>query len=262
MTRRAGVSMDFPMCSIPIRLSACTALLLAGCSWGGRVLPVPPGGDVFPYAAERMAAVVVTARPFQRPTSAATALLDAPGDADGGSAAPIAPDGYFLTADHVLAKVGDCRPQLVYLGMHIGGVRIVWRSEADDLALLHAPVGTPKYYLWSEPLSPVASGTPVVNGGVITGLERRTGRILTRIPPESLLVRSRRFQHDIRLLPGDSGGPVLDRQGRLLGINSAVEFFVPVRTAYFINSEAVRPNTTFLDLLIRKDRNARAAVGQ
>ena len=59
---------------------------------------------------------------------------------------------------------------------------------------------------------------------------------------------------DILLEPGDSGGPVVDAYGQLIGINSAVEFLIPLETAIFIDSEGVRPNTKKIREMIEKDR--------
>ena len=69
-----------------------------------------------------------------------------------------------------------------------------------------------------------------------------------------LFTRTRSFKIDIPLQPGDSGGPVVDAYGRLVGINSAVEFLVPMETAFFIDSEGNRPNTRLIDALIQNDR--------
>jgi hypothetical protein len=70
------------------------------------------------------------------------------------------------------------------------------------------------------------------------------------------MTRSRFFKMDIRLEPGDSGGPVIDAYGNLIGINSAVEFLIPLETAIFIDSEGVRPNIRKINELIQVDRNS------
>lgn len=64
---------------------------------------------------------------------------------------------------------------------------------------------------------------------------------------------------DIPLEPGDSGGPVIDAYGNLIGVNSAVEFLIPLETAIFIDSEGVRPNVQKIHELIQRDRNSNPA---
>jgi hypothetical protein len=76
----------------------------------------------------------------------------------------------------------------------------------------------------------------------------------TSLPPENRFTGGRRFKIDIPLQPGDSGGPVVNAHGDLIGINSAIEFLVPIDTAFFIDSEGSRPNTRRIDDLIKRDR--------
>ena len=68
---------------------------------------------------------------------------------------------------------------------------------------------------------------------------------------------TRKFKIDIPLQPGDSGGPVVDAYGNLVGINSAVEFLVPMETAFFVDSEANRPNTRMIDSLVQNGSRAK-----
>ncbi len=74
------------------------------------------------------------------------------------------------------------------------------------------------------------------------------------LPPTGPITRTRKFKIDIPLQPGDSGGPVVDATGGLVGINSAVEFLVPMETAFFVDSEASRPNPAMIESLIENDR--------
>ena len=219
---------------------------------------VAPGRMTRQIVAERVSAVVVTDRSsLDTWVNRNFVSSQAPGDADGGSAAPITPDGYFLTADHVLSLMAGRNVFLIY-GQ--GGrlvptkARVVWRSEASDVALLHIPVKTPYYYQWSPPDRWLAAGNVVIHGGISTGFRSGDGKLGTALAPESPLTRNRRFKIDIPLQPGDSGGPVVDAYGRLIGINSAVEFLVPMETAFFIDSEGNRPNTRTIDALIQADR--------
>jgi len=100
----------------------------------------------------------------------------------------------------------------------------------------------------------------VVHGGIATGLKSKPGRLVTSLSPEWVFTGTRKFKIDIALQPGDSGGPVVDAAGDLVGINSAVEFLVPMETAFFIDSEACRPNIRRIESLMRADRARRSSV--
>ena len=207
---------------------------------------------------ERVTAVVVTGRSdLDGWVNKDFSTSQAPKDADGGSAAPITGDGYFLTADHVLAKMAGRNVFLIY-GQ--GGkltpakARVVWRSESSDLALLHVPLRTPYFYGWSPPERWLPLGTTIIHGGIATGLKLPEGRLSTALPPEGTFTGTRRFKMDLPLQPGDSGGPVLDAYGNLVGINSAVEFLIPLETAFFVDSEGNRPNVRQLNAIIQNDR--------
>ncbi|MBC8126696.1 MAG: trypsin-like peptidase domain-containing protein [Gloeobacteraceae cyanobacterium ES-bin-144] len=217
-----------------------------------------PGAEARKIVAKRVSAVVVTDQnDLSGWVNHQFVKSHAPGDADGGSATPISPDGYFLTADHVLARMAG-RHVFVLYGRDGRLVpikaRAVWRSESADLALLHIPMQTPNYYVWSAPERWVPAGTPLIHGGMSTGFKKDWGKLGTAIPPESAMSGTRSFKIDIPFQPGDSGGPVVDAYGKLIGINSAVEFLVPMETAYFVDSEAKRPNTRMMTSRIEADR--------
>lgn len=237
-------------------------LLAAGFLQACSVAPPPdskiPGSDARRIVARRVSAVVVTERDsLHHWVNRNFSSSQAPGDADGGSATPIAPDGYFLTADHVLATAPG-RNVFVLHGQDGRLIprkaRVVWRSAKADLALLHVPAKTPNYYRWTSAERWLPPGTPVIHGGIATGFKSAPGKLGTDIPPEGAFTGNRTFKIDIPLQPGDSGGPVVDAYGGLVGINSAVEFLVPMETAFFVDSEANRPNTRMLEAVIRIDR--------
>jgi S1-C subfamily serine protease len=223
-----------------------------------------PGREVRVHVARRVAAVVVTDESdLRRWVRGGFDLDHAPDDADGGSATPISGDGYFLTADHVLERVEGRNVFVLFAGS--GGwvsaaARIVWRSPRADLALLHVAVPTPRHYRWTTPGRWLPAGTGVMHGGIATGMSSDSGRLESAIPPEHFLGGYRRFKIDIPLQPGDSGGPVVDADGDLVGINSAVEFLVPMETAFFIDSEANRPHLGSLASVISADRRRRGVV--
>lgn len=224
--------------------------------------PAPVEREIYRAAAAKLTAIVVSSgADIESWVNSRFARSKPPGDADGGSAVPIAADGYFITADHVLASSEGKQVYVIYGRegrLKSSQARIVWRSPTGDLALLHAEVATPEFYRWTPPGAWLPRGTPVMHAGIATGFKSSPGKLISGIPPETPFSGSRRFKHDIPLEPGDSGGPVVDARGLLVGVNSAVEFLVPLETAFFIESEANRPNVRQLMGLIAKDRKARA----
>lgn len=245
------------------RRSRYLGLLLAvigvqACAVAPEPDPTVPGPEVRKLILQRVSAVIVTDRKnLSQWVKRGFPISQAPGDADGGSATAISADGYFLTADHVLSRMegrqvyvihgvnGELTPQLA---------RVIWRSEKADLALLHIPASTPQHYQFTAAEKWLPVGTPVVHGGIATGFNSGWGRLGTSLRPETSFTGTRKFKLDIPLQPGDSGGPVVDAHGGLVGINSAVEFLVPMETAFFVDSEASRPNTRELQQIIDADR--------
>jgi S1-C subfamily serine protease len=245
------------------RLSRVLGLLLmAGAAVSCAVAPAPdpevPGPAVRKLVLQRVSAVIVTDEDnLGKWVGRGFSMSEAPGDADGGSATPVSPDGYFLTADHVLARMEGRRVFVIHgvkgrLAPH--PARVVWRSEGADLALLHVSVPTPNHYRFTSPDRWLPAGTAVVHGGIATGFNSGWGRLGTGLPPEGPFTGTRKFKIDIPLQPGDSGGPVVDAYGGLVGINSAVEFLVPMETAFFVDSEASRPSIRHLNAVMDADR--------
>lgn len=244
---------------------ALAVLSVPACTVAPPPDPTPPGKDVRRMVLQRVSAVIVTEDlDLARWVSRGFPVGQAPGDADGGSATPIAGDGYFLTADHVLANMDGRNVYVIYGG---GGplrphqARVIWRSYRADLALLHVAAPTPLHYEFTPPGRWLPIGTPVMHGGIATGFTSDPGSLGTSLPPERSFTGTRKFKIDIPLQPGDSGGPVVDAYGGLIGVNSAVEFLIPMETAFFVDSEGSRPNTRKIESLIEADRAARAAGG-
>ena len=245
------------------RITRLLGALLAGCLVQAcAVVPSPdpavPGPQARKLVRQRASVVVVTTRDdlnhwLNRKFSPSRAACDA----DGGSATPISPDGYFLTADHVLERMAGRNVFVLYgCDARLAPVkaRVVWRSGGADLALLHIPVRTAAYYQWTPPERWLPEGSRVIHGGIATGAASAWGKLSTSLAPEGVFTGDRKFKIDIPLQPGDSGGPVVDAHGALVGINSAVEYLVPMETAFFVDSEASRPSLRRLDALVRRDR--------
>jgi S1-C subfamily serine protease len=233
-------------------------LLAQSCAVPPEPDTVAPSRATRQLVTERVSAVVVTDhKSLDHWVNRNFSTSQAPGDADGGSAAPLSADGYFITADHVLARMAGRNVFVIYGQggrLRPARARVVWRSEASDLALLHIPAKTPYFYQWSPPEKWLPVGTRVIHGGIATGFKSGDGKLGTALAPETAFTRTRNFKIDIPLQPGDSGGPVVDAFGQLVGINSAVEFLVPMETPFFIDSEGNRPNIRMIDALIQNDR--------
>lgn len=236
---------------------ACTSLAPSP-----RASTAPPTATTRQIVRERLSAVVVTERSeLGSWANQKFSMANAPTDADGGSAAPISEDGYFLTADHVLAKSEGKNVFIIYGrsgNILVSRARIVWRSQSADLAILHIPAKTPYYYQWTPPDRSLAPGHGIIHGGMATGFKSSPGTLRTALAPESPFTGNRRFKIDIPLEPGDSGGPVVDAFGNLVGINSAVEYLIPLETAIFIDSEGNRPSIKKINAIIHKDRRGRS----
>lgn len=135
---------------------------------------------------------------------------------------------YVITADHVVADAGA----EVRLERKEGSwtAEVVGRDAANDLALLRVsgrPVGAAP--LWQRPVAKPPSpgselllaGSPFgLSGTVTTGIVSRVSRTL--------------IQTDAAANPGSSGGPAVDRQGRLVGVLVAgggenINFAVPIQ---------------------------------
>lgn len=181
------------------------------------------------------------------PASGKGAAERAAGEHGGaGSGVVVTPDGYLLTNEHVVQHHDRVR---VSFGDGQGvEARVVGRDAATDLAVVRAEAASLPYAELFETAQPrvgqlvIAVGNPygfesTVSAGVVSALGRslrsRHGRLIEGI-----------VQHTAALNPGNSGGPLVDARGRILGINTAIiamaqgiGFAVPAATAEWILSE-------------------------
>src|SRR3954453_14499953 len=144
-----------------------------------------------------------------------------------GTGFAISKDGYLVTNDHVIAgassvtvKVGDGRAQQA----RVGGA-----DALSDIALLKIDTsGAPLATLALGDSQAVNVGDPVFAIGNPYGLDRTltTGVVsaLQRsIDSPNGFAISNVIQTDAALNPGNSGGPLLDEFGRVIGVNSQIE---------------------------------------
>lgn len=131
--------------------------------------------------------------------------------------------GVILTNDHVVAGAGGRLRTQTLDGRDLP-VRVAARNPDLDLALLHTPaddlppvsVGDSSRLRVGELVFAIGHpwGQPwVVTAGIVSGL----GEAETRNGQRVAFIRS-----DVRLAPGNSGGPLLNTRGRVIGINAMV----------------------------------------
>jgi S1-C subfamily serine protease len=175
------------------------------------------------------------------------------GQGGAGSGFVVTPDGYVMTNSHVVAAGGAIRVR-TSTGETING-QVVGDDPATDLALVRVdPSLLPPTYLPVDgSLAPkvgqlaVAIGNPLgFESTVSTGVVSALGRTLRGRTPESRQGRliDGVIQHTAPLNPGNSGGPLLDARGRVLGVNTAIiarsqglGFAIAVETAAWVMSQ-------------------------
>jgi S1-C subfamily serine protease len=147
-----------------------------------------------------------------------------------GSAVVIAPDGYLLTAAHVVAGADGGEATLDDGRRARFGV--VGRDPLSDLAVVRADVVdlAPVAFGDADRLRVgqlvVAVGSPMGLAGTVTaGVVSAVGRALPARVGEATRLIENVIQTDAALNPGNSGGALVDSSARLVGINTALAGF-------------------------------------
>ena len=130
----------------------------------------------------------------------------------------VSPDGLIVTNAHVVDKKGTLLVSL-HDGTRAKGT-MIHRHERADLAIVRAAIHTRHYFPLQDRLAEgYDAGDEVLAIGHPRGLHFTSTRGIvseaSRSMPDGSFV-----QTDVAINPGNSGGPLLDAQGRLVGINT------------------------------------------
>lgn len=208
--------------------------------------PVTAGGDADLLDAYSRAVIGVVGKVGPAVVSISTRQGDRPAGA--GSGFLITPDGYALTNSHVVHGRQHVRATTED-GDQLAA-ELIGEDPATDLALLRLAARELPYAELgdSETLQVgqlvIAMGNPLgFQSTVSTGVVSAVGRALRG--QEGRLIENI-VQHTAPLNPGNSGGPLVDSRGRVVGINTAIiamaqglGFAVPAATARWVVGELI-----------------------
>ncbi|MBX9389793.1 trypsin-like peptidase domain-containing protein [Streptomonospora halotolerans] len=139
-------------------------------------------------------------------------------------------DDHVVTNNHVASALAGSDIEVVYSDGRASGARIVGTEPASDLAVLELadPIDVqPLEFGDSAGVTVgdqvIAIGAPLGLAGTVTsGIISAVDRPVSLGEGEGPGAAIEALQTDAAINPGNSGGPLVDAQGRVIGVNTAI----------------------------------------
>ncbi len=148
-----------------------------------------------------------------------------------GSGFIIDPAGYIVTNEHVVERAADLRIQVTTTDGKTYTARYVSGDPSSDIAFIKIESDKAFPFIELKNPSPNLLGQTVLALGNPLGYGSSVSRGILSAVNRTISIDDQEFkdlvQTDAAINPGNSGGPLIDLQGRLVGVNSVKMAYTP-----------------------------------
>jgi len=176
--------------------------------------------------------------------------------------------GYIVTNEHVVERAAELKISVTTNDGKTYAARYIAGSVEADLAFLKIDATEPLPFINLADLSPNHPGQTVLVLGNPLGYGSSVARGILSAKNRSVAIGGSEYknliQTDAAINPGNSGGPLVDLNGKLIGVSSVKMAFTPqgVPTqglGFAIPGETVRANVADFKKIAANPKAARAA---